>query len=242
MKKIIISLLSLVIITGLSFAQGQDKAKEAKSKMEEMKKKSEEKAEAGKAKAEQVKQTGKEKSAEGKAKAEQAKAQGGKAMKDAEAEATNNGLATDESGEPSHADHQHGKEHKEKGEKEQKSEKEHKGNAYGKDKAGLTGKEFGQWRSEEAKAKVKTSVEKSETALTVSEEKLKTGRDKVAQAKAKLADDVKKKKIKGKAIGDKEAKIKMAEDQLNDLESDIERAKGKVKAKRDAVETVPVQE
>jgi len=59
-------------------------------------------------------------------------------------------------------------------EKSKVQEEEHpdQGAAYGKNKGELSGREFGQWRSEEARAKVKTKGEEVEEVVAEAEEEV----------------------------------------------------------------------
>ena len=70
------------------------------------------------------------------------------------------------------------------GEKSDKSDKQNNGNAYGKNKGDMSGKEFGQNRAAEAKSKEKVKDEAEEN-LSEAEEKVKEGKEKVKVAKEK---------------------------------------------------------
>jgi len=102
-----------------------------------------------------------------------------------------------------------------------------KGNAYGKNKDGLEGKEFGQHRAADAKSK--------HEAITISQSKIdqttKTNEDtraKIKEAKAKLEQKKKDKKINDAEYKKKKKELDDLELQVNDLEKKNNEVKDKV--------------
>jgi len=107
-------------------------------------------------------------------------------------------------------------------------EKSNNGNAYGKDKAGMTGKEFGKVRSEAAKAKVKEKQAKTKAKVKEGSDKASEARTKINDAKINLAKSVKEGKISEADAKVKEAKIKRAEEQLEILNQSIKKGKNQI--------------
>ena len=91
------------------------------------------------------------------------------------------------------------------------------GNAYGKDKAELKGRDFGLARADAAKAK----LVKKEADLAKKEELVKNGRARIANAKKRLAVAIAGGKLTEDQIAQKQAAIDRAESGINKLEASI---------------------
>ena len=115
-----------------------------------------------------------------------------------------------------------------------KKEKTNKGNAYGRNKDDMSGKEFGKLRALDAKAK----IGRTKDYLNENEEILRRGRKKVEKAKEKVLKESAEKGTNKEDIKQKEEKIKKAEDKLNELEKVITRGKEKVLKKAKEIENV----
>lgn len=107
-------------------------------------------------------------------------------------------------------------------------EKSNNGNAYGKDKAGKTGKEFGEIRSEAAKTKVKAKKAQTEVKVKEAATKSSEARTKIDNAKSDLVKARKDGTISEADAKAKEAKIKRAEEQLEKLNQSIQKGKEQV--------------
>jgi len=122
-------------------------------------------------------------------------------------------------------------------EKSKAQEKEHPGQgaAYGKNKGDLSGREFGQWRSEQARAKVKTKMKEVEDQVTKSETVLRESRTKLEAAKFELA----RKEKAGGFSSDEQLKrrerIKVAEEKVKQLETAIEKEKTVLRQMKDEI-------
>ena len=154
---------AFVLTTTSGYAQGksQDKGKAKKEKVkkvdEDVTEEVEDVANKGKDKANEMKEKGKEKM---KDKAH-VKEKGKKNEK------------SDDDGDNEDFDENHNNSNADRSEKVKK-EKSNKGNAFGRDKGDMSGKEFGQYRASIAKEK----IEESKDALTDKEETLNKGRQK----------------------------------------------------------------
>ena len=120
--------------------------------------------------------------------------------------------------------------------KKQKEEHPGEGAAYGKNKGELSGREFGQWRSEEARAKVRTKVEEVEVQVTKSEAVLKESRTRLEAAKFELA---RKEKAGGfsseQELMKRKEKIQAAEEKVKQLEAAIEKEKTVLRQMKDEI-------
>ncbi len=119
-------------------------------------------------------------------------------------------------------------------------DKANKGNAYGKNKGDLSGRDFGKLRSEEAKNKLK----EMESNITASETVVIKGRDKIKKAEADLEEAKKNKTIDAEEAEKKAEIIKKAHEKLNELDEKIKEEKEKVKKEKEALEKIffPEQE
>jgi len=100
-----------------------------------------------------------------------------------------------------------------------------KGNAYGKNKGGLEGRDFGQARAEaarmqqqEKKAELDRTVTDNEGKITQAKEKIKVAREDLEKQKASG-------KVKEKEYQERKGKIDNAERAVNDLEQKIQKGK-----------------
>lgn len=105
-----------------------------------------------------------------------------------------------------------------------------KGNAYGKNKGELEGKDFGQDRAEQARLEHKEKLEKLDKTIYEEEEKVKEAKEKIKKSKDKLEKD--KNKIFEKEYKEREVKIKNAEDAVKDLEESLDKGKKLKKEKQ----------
>jgi len=101
--------------------------------------------------------------------------------------------------------------------KEQNSNNENRnnGNAYGKDKGGLTGQEFGKLRSEEAKTQVNTKIDEAVSELDMEFEKLNKKQKDIDAAKIRNEEKYKNKSITKEQYDINKAKIGEAENIVN---------------------------
>lgn len=94
-----------------------------------------------------------------------------------------------------------------------------RGNAYGKNKGELKGRDFGKVRSAEARAKLKTKIEEMDKEIAVKEKSAEENRKKVADAEAKLEQQKKAKKINDKTYREKMAQVAEAKKRVTRLDS-----------------------
>jgi colicin import membrane protein len=112
--------------------------------------------------------------------------------------------------------------------KKEKEEKDNKGNAYGKDKGDLSGREFGQQRAAEARSKHQTKKADTKTAIEHGDATVSNARERIKKAKENLEKDKKAKKINEKQYAERKKKIEDAEQQTNELENKVKTGKMKV--------------
>ncbi|MBN2610384.1 MAG: hypothetical protein JXB00_02405 [Bacteroidales bacterium] len=128
---------------------------------------------------------------------------------------------TQEVSEEKYKDDTHGDTVKQQTEKVEGSQ----GRAYGKDKDGMEGKDFGQTRAEQAKMKQDMKKEELHESVAEGEEKVVQARNKIREAKEKLEKDKKEKKISEAEYQAKKEKIDEAENAVNELEQKIQETK-----------------
>ena len=104
-------------------------------------------------------------------------------------------------------------------------EKDNEGNAYGRKKGDLEGKEFGQARAEQAKMEQHKKEFELGNSVMEGEAKVKESREKINAAREKLEADRKAKKISESQYKEKKEKIDKAEKAVDDLEMEIQRGK-----------------
>lgn len=107
--------------------------------------------------------------------------------------------------------------------KEQNAHKDgqQNGNAYGKDKEGMTGKEFGQLRSEESKTKVNTKLDEAVSELDGEFEKLNKMKKDINDSKARNEEKYKNKQITKEQYDANKVKISEAESIVNQTEDKL---------------------
>jgi colicin import membrane protein len=110
--------------------------------------------------------------------------------------------------------------------KDTKAEEKDNGNAYGKNKNDLEGKEFGQSRADQARLNKQQKKQELDSSLVKGNEKVIEAREKIKVAKEKLEKDKKAKKISEAEYKEKKEKIDKAEKAVNDLEDNIQGGKG----------------
>lgn len=115
-------------------------------------------------------------------------------------------------------DHKHDKEDKKDKSDKHNHKKDHpgKGNAYGKNKGDLSGREFGQQRAADAKSKVKKSCKHGDEKVVELENRIEKAKDKVEKEKE---DGI----ITAEIAIEKGEKIKKAEQKLKELKDEIEK-------------------
>jgi len=102
---------------------------------------------------------------------------------------------------------------------------EGQGHAYGKNKGGLEGKEFGQSRAEQAKLEQKQKEQELGTSVEEGDAKVMEAREKIAAAKEQAEKEKMAKKISEAAYQEKMEKINNAEKAVDDLEMKVKKAK-----------------
>ncbi|MBV6441417.1 MAG: hypothetical protein DYG98_03130 [Haliscomenobacteraceae bacterium CHB4] len=112
--------------------------------------------------------------------------------------------------------------------KKEKEEKDDKGHAYGKDKGDLSGREFGQQRAAEARSKHQAKKAEAMTSVEKGDATVISARDRIRNAREKLEKDKKAKRINEKQYVERKKKIDDAEQQTNELESKVKKAKTKM--------------
>ncbi len=112
------------------------------------------------------------------------------------------------------------------GAKEGKEGGKGRGNAYGKNKGGLEGRDFGQARAEEAR--MKHQERKSELDRKVEEGELRSvqARERIRVAREELEKEKASRRINEEAYQQKKEKIDNAEKAVTDLEEKIKKGKG----------------
>ncbi|HNS17156.1 MAG TPA: hypothetical protein PKH94_09845 [Bacteroidales bacterium] len=104
-------------------------------------------------------------------------------------------------------------------------EKEPQGNAYGKNKGDLQGKEFGQQRAEEARLNRDVKGKELDEKIVQGEAKAKEARERIERAKAQLEKDKKEGKITEQIYQERKERISKAEQALSNLEFSIQKGK-----------------
>lgn len=104
-------------------------------------------------------------------------------------------------------------------------DKENKGNAYGKNKGDLSGKEFGQARAAAAKEKNKTKKAVAKTTIQKADDVVVKAKDKVAATKKQLEEDLASKKISAEEYADKKVKIEAVEKKILEVEAKEQKLK-----------------
>ena len=99
-----------------------------------------------------------------------------------------------------------------------------KGNAYGKKKAGLTGKDYGQQRAREAKMKQDELRAQHQTTLNSAKDRASGAREKIKEASLNLEATKKANKISEEDYKLKKEKILKAEEALKKLEVKVQKA------------------
>ncbi len=112
-----------------------------------------------------------------------------------------------------------------------------KGKAYGKDKDGMSGIEFGKMRSKDAKAKMKGEVQRSGEYAGQVEERIVAIEAKIKKAKENLEKNKKAGKIKPDAAKMKEEKLKSLEAKLVDLKGKSGSLREKSKKQKEALDS-----
>ncbi|MBP6977881.1 MAG: hypothetical protein PHD61_03655 [Bacteroidales bacterium] len=102
---------------------------------------------------------------------------------------------------------------------------EPQGNAYGKNKGDLQGKEFGQQRADQAKLNREVKGKELDDKIVQGEAKVKEARDRIERAKEQLERDKKEGKITEQVYQERKEKISKAEQALSDLEFNIDMGK-----------------
>jgi len=106
----------------------------------------------------------------------------------------------------------------------QKGIKENTGNAYGKNKGELSGKEYGQERATQAKVN-KEKGEKLDQYVSQGEQKVKDAKTKIKSSKAKLDKDKKAGRVSDSEYRARKEKIDRAEAAVNDLDQKVQKGK-----------------
>ena len=100
-----------------------------------------------------------------------------------------------------------------------------KGNAYGKNKGNLSGKEFGQQRAAEARNKIKDSKRR----LNEDEERVRKGEDRIKEARRKIELAKEERRITDKEYEEKKGLIEAVNDRLYKVKKRIADSKEKNK-------------
>ncbi|NDK56837.1 hypothetical protein [Pontibacter fetidus] len=117
------------------------------------------------------------------------------------------------------------KDHKNAATEHRKPEKENNGNAYGKNKGELSGREFGQARAAQAQLTAEERKENLGKAVEDGDKKVKESKEKIARAKEALEKDKKDKKLTDAGYNEKKARIERAEKAVQVLEEKVNAAK-----------------
>ncbi len=118
------------------------------------------------------------------------------------------------------------KEMKKTGEAAEKEAGKGKGNAYGRNKGGLEGRDFGQARAEEARMKNQEKKSELDKKVEDGEQKSAQARERIRVAREKLEKQKASGKVKDDEYQQKKGKIDAAEKAVNDLEEKIKKGKG----------------
>lgn len=111
-------------------------------------------------------------------------------------------------------------------EAEEKEAGKGKGNAYGRNKGGLEGRDFGQARAEEARMKNQEKKSELDKKVEDGEQKSAQARERIRVAREKLEKQKASGKVKDDEYQQKKGKIDAAEKAVNDLEEKIKKGKG----------------
>lgn len=111
------------------------------------------------------------------------------------------------------------------GAKPPKDTVQHEGHAYGKDKGGLEGKEFGQARAAQAKLNKEAKKQELTNSVTSAELKVAEAKEKLQVAKENLEKDKKARKISDAEYQVKKEKIQKVETAVTDLEGKVNAGK-----------------
>ncbi|MDD5508010.1 MAG: hypothetical protein PHD25_06715 [Bacteroidales bacterium] len=114
-------------------------------------------------------------------------------------------------GEPTHYEH--------------RPEKDQQGHAYGKDKGGLQGKEFGQERAEQARLNREAKSKELNESILQGEQKVKEARERIEVAKKQMEQDKQMGRISEQVFQERKEKISKAEQALSDLEFSLDKAR-----------------
>jgi hypothetical protein len=128
------------------------------------------------------------------------------------------------------ADNAKSKQDQDKGKKKDKADaakSENNGNAYGKNKGDMTGREFGRMRSEQARAKVKESVDELDAEILESEMKVSKRKEALAEARVRLESIKQNSKISAEEVSKKESILSQVVIRLAELEAEIAAKKAK---------------
>jgi len=104
---------------------------------------------------------------------------------------------------------------------EENNNGQHKGNAYGKEKDGMSGREFGELRSEEAKSKVNTKIDDAVTELDTEYTKVKNMKKDIDDSKIRNEEKYKSKLITKEQYEINKIKISEAEIKVNETEQKL---------------------
>ena len=128
--------------------------------------------------------------------------------------------------EPSHKDATDMKgEGKEPTQHQHRVEKDQQGHAYGKDKGGLEGKEFGQERAEQARLNRETKSKELNESILQGEQKVKEARERIEVAKKQMEQDKQMGRISEQVFQERKEKISKAEQALSNLEVSLDKAR-----------------
>lgn len=121
-----------------------------------------------------------------------------------------------------------GRKAEEGGDDKAKGKPDNKGNAYGKDKGGMSGKEFGQNRAAEARSKNQSQKAETKRTADEGEVRVREARERIKKAKEKLEKDKKEKRVNDKQYEERRKKIEEAEQEANELEGKIKIVKPQI--------------
>ena len=114
------------------------------------------------------------------------------------------------------------KEHEKLDRKADRELKKQEGHEYGKHKEGMSGREFGHKRSQEAKMKHDENVKALHHSKAEAQRKVEEARQKIDASKERLEKDRKEKKIDDTEYNERKGKIEKAEHAVNDLQKKID--------------------
>lgn len=96
------------------------------------------------------------------------------------------------------------------------------GNAYGRHRGEISGKEFGKLRSEVARQQYSAKKNKLDESVTRGNEKVKTAREKIEAAEKDIERQKKERKISDVVYQEKVAQIEKAKQKARELEKQLE--------------------